>query len=54
MHGPPLSTHEVVAHLRRCVSTFQTAGLDLEAAVIAASVSLGVEPHKIARLLEKA
>lgn len=52
MHGPPLSTREVIAYVSGCVSTFQAAGLDFDAAVKAASVSLGVKPSKIARLLE--
>lgn len=47
MHGPPLTPAEAVALVRRQVEQFEAAGMTHDAAVLAAAVTLRIEPHKV-------
>lgn len=51
VHGPPRTPQEAVASVRREVERFEGAGLERPGAVIAAAVTLQIDPQKIAVLL---
>ncbi len=48
MQRPPLTPAEAVALVRRQVEQFEEAGMERDAAVLAAAVTLRIEPHKAA------
>lgn len=48
MQGPPLTPAEAVALVRRQIEQFEEAGMERDAAVLAAAVTLRIEPHKVA------
>ena len=50
MYGPPLTPSEAVALVARQVRQFEAAGLTHEAAVLAAALTLRLEPHKVSVL----
>ena len=51
MHGPPLSSAEVVAFLERAIGHLEDLGLDREEAISAASVQYGVRRERVVWLL---